>query len=695
MKPTQWTLLLSLIYIMILTLTTQADDYISPAGMTLDANTLYIADKTGRQILEYATDTRQITCVFPLPASPLGITAQSESGLVYITAGVSSGAVFVLDPSQGITHIIPVGHTPMSPVLNNQNLFVCNRFDNSISCIDLSLNQEIARIAVGREPIALALTPDETRLVVVHHLPEGPSDDNYSSITVSIINTATRSIINTIPLYDGASGGRGVCVSPDGIYAYITHLIGRYKMPTNQLERGWMWNNAVSIIKIANGTKVNTVLLDDVYAGAANPWAIACSSEGNYLCVTHSGSMEVSVIDRPALHQRLDSVAAGAAVPCGFSSSADDVPGDLGFLAGLRKRVQLTGNGPRSLALAGNSVWVGNYFSESLDTFDLTEAYPRSEKLLLGQPQQPSLARLGEQYFNDGNTCYQKWLSCASCHPDGRMDGLNWDLMNDGMGSPRNVKSLLLAHYSAPAMITGIRANAEVAINAGFKFIQFMSIPVEKEAAVNAWLRSERPVPSPHLVRGNYSLSAQRGRNIFYGKAHCGFCHQGDLYIDPSANDDYISEIKYDVGTNRPDDTRPLDVPTLAEAWRTAPYLQNGGAATIMEVLTTHNPNNRHGITSGLNQAELQDLQEFVLSIGKALYTSDSINGDITGLLGEADGIVDIQDFLALLSDWIQGNSFLTASPTDINGQYGIKDYQVDMFDMMDVSSRWLFSYNP
>jgi hypothetical protein len=34
---------------------------------------------------------------------------------------------------------------------------------------------------------------------------------------------------------------------------------------------------------------------------------------------------------------------------------------------------------------------------------------------------------------------YQEWESCASCHDtDGRMDGLNWDLLNDGMDATRS-----------------------------------------------------------------------------------------------------------------------------------------------------------------------------------------------------------------------------------------------------------------
>ena len=244
--------------------------------------------------------------------------------------------------------------------------------------------QRLHGSAVHREPIAIALTPNGSKLVVAHLLPEGRANDNYNVLQVSIVNTATRAIIKDIDLINGSTGARGVCISPDGAYAYITHLVGRYQMPTTQLERGWMWTNALSVIDIAAGKLVNTVLLDDVYAGGANPWAVACSADGKYLCVTHAGSQEVSLIDLPGLHSRLTSVAAGVPVVGGFSDSAEDVPNDLGFLAGLRKRVQVVGNGPRSIAIAGNYAYVGNYYSESLDVFNITAEHPNVQEYVIG-----------------------------------------------------------------------------------------------------------------------------------------------------------------------------------------------------------------------------------------------------------------------------------------------------------------------
>ncbi|NQT91693.1 MAG: hypothetical protein HQ559_02950, partial [Lentisphaerae bacterium] len=85
----------------------------------------------------------------------------------------------------------------------------------------------------------------------------------------------------------------------------------------------------------------------------------------------------------------------------------------------------------------------------------------RLRTIALGPKRKLTAVRRGEMLFNDADMCFQKWQSCASCHPDVRTDGLNWDLLNDGMGNPKNTKSLFLSHKTPPVMITGVRDKAE------------------------------------------------------------------------------------------------------------------------------------------------------------------------------------------------------------------------------------------
>ena len=72
---------------------------------------------------------------------------------------------------------------------------------------------------------------------------------------------------------------------------------------------------------------------------------------------------------------------------------------------------------------------------------------------------------------------------------------------------------------------------------------------------------------------------------------------------------------KYNIGTgkNREVETQ-FDTPTLVEVWRTAPYLHDGRAVTIEEVLTKYNKDDLHGETSKLTKQEIEDLAAYVLT---------------------------------------------------------------------------------
>jgi cytochrome c peroxidase len=243
---------------------------------------------------------------------------------------------------------------------------------------------------------------------------------------------------------------------------------------------------------------------------------------------------------------------------------------------------------------------VPTYFEDILNVIDLASSKLTAVSLNPGRKE--TQEQLGEKIFNDANKCFQNWQSCNGCHPgDARMDGLNWDLMNDGIGNPKNCKSLLYSHVTPPSMISGIRETAEVAVRAGFRLIQFFDIDEASAACVDAYLRSLRPVPSPYLVDGKLSKKAEEGQQV-YEKLKCNVCHNGPYFTDLKMH--RIGEnIEFEKG---------WDTPTLIEVWRTAPYLFNGSAATLGEVFTIH----KHGIEKQkVTPEEIEALVEYVNSL--------------------------------------------------------------------------------
>ncbi len=588
--------------------------YLSPSAIVAgpDGASLYVAEHTANQVAVFDIAAGAVKRVYTFPDPPGGLGLSPDGSKMYVSGAVSAGKVYVVDlPSGEVVKEIPVGHTPVSPLVSPDGavLYVCNRFSNTVSVVDLAAGREVALIQVLREPVDAALTPDGKWLLVSNHLPVGPANADYVAARVSIIDTASRKLAKNLSMPNGSTSIQGICVSPDGRYAYAAHLQAHFQLVTIQLDRGWMNTNVVSVIDVAQQRLLGTVVLDEKELGAANPWDVACTGDGRYLVVAHAGTHELSVIDRAALHARLEGRPAAAVEPERRSTFRTAlVPPDFRLLSGIRRRVKLAGKGPRALATVGTTVYAAEYFSDSLGVVKADPEVQREARSLpLGPKPTMTLERVGELLFHDASQSYQHWQSCSTCHTsEARPDGLNWDLLNDGIGNPKNAKSLLLSHQTPPAMITGVRDSAETAVRAGFRFILFVERPESDAQAVDAYLKSLKPVPSPYLVNGELSAAAKRGQELFH-KAGCASCHPLPLGTNLK---------KADVGTGADKDAkREFDTPTLIEVWRTAPYLYDGRAATIQDVLNTFNRNDAHGATSGLSEQEINDLAEYVLSL--------------------------------------------------------------------------------
>jgi cytochrome c peroxidase len=202
-------------------------------------------------------------------------------------------------------------------------------------------------------------------------------------------------------------------------------------------------------------------------------------------------------------------------------------------------------------------------------------------------------------YFNDGTLCYQGWQSCASCHSsDARVDGMNWDLLNDGMGNPKNVKSLLFSFQTPPVMSMGVRSDAAAAIRAGIQHILFTTPREAIAAPIDAYIKTLLPNPSPYLVHNRLSPEAERGRKLFFSEElGCSKCHPPPLFTDQTAHP--VGPGKFDQAADE------FYTPTLIELWRTAPYLHAGSAATLRDAVLTHNPANLRGQTSHLRPEQI------------------------------------------------------------------------------------------
>ena len=345
---------------------------------------------------------------------------------------------------------------------DGKSVYVACRFNNDVVVVDAESMSVKSRISVLREPHALAFGVDGKLLFAANHLPATRATDDIVAAAVSVIDTVTGKVVKNVMLPNGSTGVRGICAAPDGSVIYVTHTFGRYQLPTTQLERGWMNTAGLSMIDGKSGEYINTVLLDDVDLGAANPWGVETSPCGKYLFVAHAGTGEVSIIDRTALHERLAKAAKGEKVT-EVTYGSDSVPNDLSFLVSIRRRIRLNGNGSRGVAVSKDNVYVSLYFDDALAKLTFSKNNAKPGKIALGPEVDltKDKVRRGEMLWNDGSMCFQQWQSCASCHPDGRSDALNWDLLNDGTGNPKQTKNMVYSHLTSPTMVTGVRPEYE------------------------------------------------------------------------------------------------------------------------------------------------------------------------------------------------------------------------------------------
>ena len=548
---------------------------------------IVMTEKGMKRISFYSSDGKKLLRTIPIHDIPTGV--QVDNNNVYVTTSNITGYLHILSLATGkIERSIHTGSGTCSPILDEQgkNIYVCNQFQNTVSEINLEKGEVVRTVQVLREPKSIVFSKDRKYIFVTNFLPAQRADVDYVASCVSVISMDNFKKVKDIKLSNGSNALRGICITPDGKYIYVSHNLGRFTVPTSQLQQGWMNTSAFSVIDVEKQEFMGSIVVDEPERGAAGIWSIACNNEKVF--ISHSGTHEVSVINHKEMIDKF--------IKYPDKSQLDY---DLRFLYGMRKRIPLKGNGPRKMVLRDGKLFIPTYFADILNIVHVDKEEVSS--VLLNPERQESIENKGERFFNDAGHCFQNWQSCNGCHPgDARTDGMNWDLMNDGVGNSKNCKSMLFSHSTTPSMISGIRASAELAVRAGFKLIQFFDITEEDALCVDAYLKSLEPVASPYLINGELSDLAKEGRRVFE-KLNCTECHSGPYYTDLKMHRIGM-DIEFEKG---------WDTPTLREVWRTSPYLFDGRAATMEEVFETH----KHGITKKVSTKEIKALTEYVNSL--------------------------------------------------------------------------------
>ena len=553
--------------------------------------------------------------------------AMTPNGRLLAVANADMGSVTLLDASRlGVLAEVPVGRAPRAVAIDaaGEHAFVTGGGDDSLTVVDLARWRAVASRTVGREPGGVVTAGGRVYVAAT------------GAATVSVYDTATLAELGscaTEPFPDG------LALSADGRTLYVTHarsgrlsvvdaatmtvrrtiattadvtLAGaavldeaaaRAYVPAtraNSVSPALVFDNTllpiVDVFDLAGGGQLpqERIAVDIADRPASRPSNALLA--GDRLWVVHAGSGDVSVIDR-ATGRAVAHLEAGEN-PTGIVASPD-----------------------------GTTVYVHDALDGTLSIFDA--AMP-STRLVVPVTRSPLSAavRRGKVLFHTSRPvamARDRWISCAGCHVDGGEDGRTWSFPDGPRNTPTllGVRDTLPIHWSGDldelqdveATIRNLQAGTGLADGPS------NCEPACDQAPPNAgrsralddlaaFMRSLRARPSPHLVDGGLGVEAQRGHAIFTRtETGCAGCHPPPLYADGR---------RHDVGTGGGAAERKgpaFDTPSLRMLYETAPYLHDGRAATLEEVLTTHNAGDRHGRTSQLTADERADLTAFLRSL--------------------------------------------------------------------------------
>lgn len=291
--------------------------------------------------------------------------------------------------------------------------------------------------------------------------------------------------------------------------------------------------------------------------------------------------------------------------------------------------------------------------SRELVVYDVTDLGAPPEPvarlpLVSAEPLDAEVLR-GKQLFNDSfdtRISQDGYVACAHCHLDGLSDHRTWDFTDRGEGL-RNTIALVGRAGAAHGPIhwsgnfdevqdfehdirnafagTGLMDDADFHGGTRDQTLGDPKAGVSADLdALAAYVTSLADhLPSPHRnADGTLTAAAARGRVLFESATlGCTTCHAGEHLSDSRFESAGVPRL-HDVGTLGAGSGQRLggtlegiDTPTLHGLWHSPPYLHDGSAPSLRDVLTTRNPDDRHGVTSGLAPAELDDLLAYLLSL--------------------------------------------------------------------------------
>lgn len=516
----------------------------------------------------------------------VAVAVYDEDSVVILSAkGEKQKTVSVFDEPYGVVSSA-----------DGKRLFVTLDFPGDVVEIEIASGSVVRTIEVGEFCRGLAYSERENRLYV----------SEYYTGNVSAVDLASGKLADSWPGISNDNLSRQITLHPTRNKLYLAHIRSRV---TAVHGEGSIFPYVSAIDTAPNGTGLESKrrrrIPMDAFRGAlvtANPWDCAISPDGKLFFVVFAGTDDLFACD-----------------------VIDDDYKEIGY----RNYVRL-GRNPRAVRVSPDSSTC--YVYNALD-FEVVgyEASTMKEisRVSVTEPPYSQEFLLGKVLFYSAlqPMASRRWISCASCHPDGQADGRTWH-NPEGL---RNTQSLAGMKWTHPIHWSADRDEVQdfehtvrgpLMQGQGLVRGKLNAELGEKNSGLSEALDAMAVYSNSHnftlspFSKSGLSESALRGKAVFNSaETKCATCHSGPLYADSTPQ---TKIVRHNVGTgDDPAEKLPpeYDTPTLLGLYRTAPYLHHGKAQTLEEIFTKFNPQDMHGKTSHLKPEELADLVEFLKSL--------------------------------------------------------------------------------
>ena len=556
----------------------------SSIGLTPDGTTLFVVNPDSGSVSAIDTASETTLAELVIGRDPRMLTLGPDGQRLYVTSHASATLTILETHPFSVLTTLRVGPEPYGVVADptGRLVYVAVSGADRIDVVDTHLTQVVATIPVHPRPKGLAISNDGTRLYVTHFL----------SGMVSVIDLPSRSIRTVIATGPESNMAQRLVLHPTNGRAYLPHIRSNVSNPHPLFDTTLF--PVISVIDLAAEQHLLTERLElSVVDRPVNlPFDLALSSDGQRMHIVYLGSGDMSVIE---LETRQ-------------------------VLAHIE-----VGDGPRGIVLTPDdrTAYVANSLSDDVSVIDLNTFAEVTRIPVTTSPLSPALQRGKLLFISSRSTRISRdqWMSCESCHADGEQDGRTW-VFPDGPRNTANLRGLAQTqplHWSADRdevqdfefTIRELQAGTGLLEDPHPELGQPNTGRSADLDALAAFIESLQPKPSPfRQMDGTLTPEAERGQAIFHrGDVGCAECHIPPLFTDLHV---------HDIGTGHGPGERlgpGFDTPSLRGVWHTAPYLHDGRALTLQEVVVTHNPTDQHGQTSHLSEAELHDLVAFLLSV--------------------------------------------------------------------------------